>query len=125
MKWYDHLYLGDSIRNPRKIKWKINHNAGTIDIYVITFASNEDNLLDVIPTWELMQHGYPWKDRLEIIGLAKGYEEALMLVRTIVDEVYQNTGSTDVKAYLKKSTSPKSAAVRQETAGDDRRSVSW
>lgn len=127
MKWYDRLYLGDSVRNPHKIKWKINHNAGTIDIYVIAFASNEKNLLDVIPSWELMQRGYPGKDQMKIIGLAKGREEAFMLVRAIVDEVYQNTGNTDIKAYLKenlKERTPHEHAAAQASE-DDRRQASW
>ena len=38
---------------------------------------------------------------MKIIGLAKGYDEALALVRDIVDETYQNTGSVDVWRYLK------------------------
>ena len=36
MKWYSKLYVGDSIAGKAgKIKWKIRHRAGTIDIYVI------------------------------------------------------------------------------------------
>ena len=69
-------------------------------IYVIAFASNSQNLLDIIPAWELMQKSYP-KKQMKIIGLAKGYEDALELVRTIIDETYQNTGDVDVWKYLK------------------------
>lgn len=101
MKWYHDLYVSDSIAGKaNKIKWKINHNAGTVSIFVIAFASNSNNLLDIIPSWELMQKSYPKRD-LKIIGLAKGYGEALELVRRIVDEAYQNTGSVDVWSYLK------------------------
>ncbi len=32
-----------------------------IGIYVITLASNTQNLLDIIPSYELMQKGYPKK----------------------------------------------------------------
>ena len=49
---------------------------------------------------ELMQKSYP-KKQMKIIGLAKGYEDALELVRTIIDETYQNTGDVDVWKYLK------------------------
>lgn len=49
MKWYDDLYVGESIvHKTNKIKWKIRHNAGQINIYVITLASGEKNLLDII-----------------------------------------------------------------------------
>ena len=101
MEWYRNLYVGDSIANKvNQIKWKINHNAGTISVYVIAFASNPDNLLDIIPAWEVMQKHYP-KRGIKIIGLAKGYEEALELVRRIIDVTYQKTGDVDVWSYLK------------------------
>ena len=77
MKWYDDLYVGESIvHKTNKIKWKIRHNAGQINIYVITLASGEKNLLDIIPSHELLQKGYP-KKQLYVIGLAKGYDEAV------------------------------------------------
>lgn len=101
MKWYRNLYAGDSVTGKiKRIKWKINHNAGTVSVYVIAFPSNPDNLLDIIPARDLMQKAYP-KKNMTIIGLAKGYGEALELVRRIVDDTYRNTGAVDVKAYLK------------------------
>lgn len=101
MKWYHDLYVGDSIADKaNRIKWKINHNAGTVSVYVIAFASNRQNLLDIIPSWELMQKAYPGKKEMQIIGLAKGYEEALELVRQIIEETYRNTKTVDVRAYL-------------------------
>ena len=101
MKWYENLYVGESIRHKtERVKWKIKHNAGQIDIYVITIASNPQNLLDIIPAQELMQKGYPKKD-LYIIGLARGMEEAHEVVKQIIDEVYQSTGGFGVLPYLR------------------------
>ena len=34
------------------------------------------------------------------MGLAKGREEALYLVRDIIDEVYNATGGFDIREYL-------------------------
>lgn len=100
MIWYEDLYVGESIVHKiKKIKWKIRHNAGTIDIYVISFASNEENLLDIIPSWELLQRGYP-KRKIFVVGLAKGYEEALEVASSIIEEVYRQTGGFDVRKYL-------------------------
>ncbi|MBQ8279685.1 MAG: hypothetical protein IJZ23_07585 [Roseburia sp.] len=100
MKWYENLYVGESIRHKAgKIKWKIMHNAGQIDIYVITLASNPQNLLDIIPAQELMQRGYPKKE-LYVVGLAHGMTEAHEIVKQIIDEVYQNTGAFRVLPYL-------------------------
>lgn len=100
MIWYEKLYVGESIvHKTKKIKWKICHNAGQLNIYVITLASNEHNLLDIIPAQELLQKGYP-KRGLYIVGLAKGYEEAVEVAVSIVDEVYQATGTFAVRSYL-------------------------
>ena len=42
MKWYDNLYIGESIgKKAGRIKWKINHNAGTLFVHVITLPSNK------------------------------------------------------------------------------------
>lgn len=101
MEWYRNLYASDSVAHKvNRIKWKINHNAGTVSVYVIAFPSNPKNLLDIIPAWELMQKSYP-KKNMKIIGLAKGYQDALELVRLIIDETYQKTGTVDVRTYLK------------------------
>jgi len=100
MKWYKDLYVGESIQHKyEKIKWKIKHNAGQIDIYVIAIASNPQNLLDIIPAQELMQKGYPKKE-LFVIGLAKGMKEAHEIVTQIIDEVYQKTGGFGILPYL-------------------------
>ena len=100
MTWYDELYVGESIvHKTKRVKWKINHNAGQIGIYVIAPASNYKNLLDIIPAAELLQRGYPKKD-LKIAGLAGSYDEALEVAVSIVDEVYRNTGAFLVRSYL-------------------------
>ena len=105
MKWYDQLYTGATIRDvDRVIRW-IKRGArvpGIHGIYVITFASNPDNLLDIIPAWNLVQSSYP-KEDLRIIGLAKGYDEALEVVRSIVQDTYDGTGTVNVRNYLKES----------------------
>ena len=101
MKWYKNLYVGESIEHKKKkVIWKIKHNAGMLHTYVITFPSNPDNLLDIIPTTDLMQKAYP-KNKLMVIGIAGDYDEALELTRQIVDETYQETGRVDVYNYLK------------------------
>lgn len=100
MIWYENLYIGESIIHKKdRIIWKIRHNAGQINIYVITLASNEKNLLDIIPSQELLQRGYP-KSQLYIVGLAKGYDEAVTVAASIVDEVYRRTGTFSVRNYL-------------------------
>lgn len=101
MKWYSGLYLGDSVRHPRRLRWKIDHNAGTM-AYVIALSTAENGILDIIPTWVLLQKGYPWRGELFAVGLAQSHGEALEVVRRIVDETWQNTGTVDVRSWLKR-----------------------
>ena len=46
-----------------------------------------------------MQKGYPKKDMV-VVGLAKGYDEAIEVAASIVDEVYHSTGTFAVRTYL-------------------------
>ena len=96
MIWYDDLYLSENIeKKADKIKWKITHNAGMLHM-----PQNNDSLLEIISTKELMQRYYP-KKNLVIVGIAKGYEEAVTMAATIVVETMNSLGSTNVKQYLK------------------------
>jgi hypothetical protein len=100
MTWYDDLYVGYSIRKKEKqVVWRIKHNAGQIGVYVIALASNRKNLLDIIPATDLLQRSYPKKE-MYVVGLAKGYDEALDVAVSIVEEVYQMTGGFDVRRYF-------------------------
>lgn len=100
MFWYDDLYVGESIVHKKnRIKWKISHNAGQLEIYVISLASNRQNLLDIIRSTELLQSGYPQK-AMYIVGLAKGYDEAVEVAASIIADVYRETGAFCVHTYF-------------------------
>lgn len=100
MVWYRYLYVDESIiQKKEKIIWKVCHNVGQIDMYLITLSHGESNLLEIISTLELMQKAYP-KERLFIIGIAKGYEQACWLAWRILLDVYEQTGAFRAKTYL-------------------------
>lgn len=100
MIWYKEFYAGESIeRKKEKIKWKILHNAGQLDIYVIALSSNPANLLDIISSKELMQKAYPKRDML-VVGVDKGYDNAIELAGKIIMEVFQKTGTLNVRDYF-------------------------
>ena len=111
MIWYENLYIGESISRKaakvKRLKWKINHNAGLLNIYIIVLCRNGTDLLEIIQTKELLQKHYP-RGELYIVGLAKGYEEALETAAKIVLDVYKHTGGFQVKKYL----------LQQKKAGD-------
>ena len=93
MIFYRDFYTGESIAGKKeKVKWKILHDAGQLGIYVIALGSNPENLMDIIPSWELMQACYPRQDTL-VIGVDQGYDNAMELAGKIVMDVFQKTGN--------------------------------
>lgn len=103
MKWYNNLYISPSAKKKsKKIVWKIKHKAGLINVYVISLASNSTNLLDIIPSSDLLFLSYPRND-VKVLGIAKGYDEAVELACQIVMEVYSNTGSFKIRKYFQDS----------------------
>lgn len=102
MRWYRKLYVGKTAKKDRyrivgKVKWKHPQK----DAYLITLAANAANLLDIYPANTMLWH-YFRKKELMIVGIARGYEEAVRLACDIVSEVYSDTGSFDVRGYIEK-----------------------
>ena len=44
MRFHKELYVGDSIKNARKVKWKLKHHAGQLSIFVIALSGGSDQL---------------------------------------------------------------------------------
>lgn len=100
LNWYKNLYIGDNAKKkPKKLIHKINQGAGVIDVYVITLAVNPENSLEIFSANLLMQSALR-RNCPTIIGLAKGYEEALEIIEQIVNEVYQETGTAEIRTWL-------------------------
>lgn len=100
MKWYQNLYIGETARKKKKrIIWKINHNAGLVDVYVVTLAANGYDLFDIVSSAVLMQKAVRRNCPL-IVGIACGYDEAVQLALNIALEVYKETGGFQVRQYL-------------------------
>lgn len=103
MKWYKGLYLGESAKSEKyKIFGRVVKGRFQRDTFLITLPSNPENLLDIVPAVCLLQPHYKKKryhEELYVLGIAKGRDEALELVRSIVDEVYKATGGFDISSY--------------------------
>lgn len=98
MKFYRNLYVGESIEKPKKVKWKLRHQAGQFQVYVIALAEGDDQL--EIYHCAFLQQKYYKKHPPYIIGIAGGYEEAVELVMEIAQAAVKETGSADLKRYL-------------------------
>lgn len=100
MRWYKPLYLGEKAKEKRfSLLQGLRRGRPLPRVYVITLAAGGNNLLDIYPQPELLLPYYRKREFL-ILGVALGYFEALEVARQIVDDVYQATGTLDVKTYL-------------------------
>ncbi len=103
MYFYKNLYVGASIQNPDEVTRKLQRGEGQFTIYVIALSPSKPgpgaNQLEILHCVNLQQPYYrsypPY-----IIGIASGKIEAFELVKDMVQEAYEHTGSGDVRAYL-------------------------
>ena len=100
VKWYKNLYVGETAKErERKIRHQVNRGRFLPGLYLITFAANEKDQLDIIESKYLVQKRV--RNTLpEIVGIAFGYGEALELLMKIATEAYENTGDCDVRSFL-------------------------
>ncbi len=100
MEWYPNLYVGKNAKKKqRKIIRKLKTNAGMLNVYLITLAANGRDLFDIISSSYLQQKALR-RNLPMIVGIAWGYEEALELVKEMIQEVFQETKDVQVRAYL-------------------------
>ena len=102
MQFMGALYVGESLSaKEHEIVKKVHNKQLVPNLYLLTFSSNEDNMLDLIPEWEALQKFYP-SDGLKVVGIANGKKEAITLVEAIITESLFETGSPDIREFLKK-----------------------
>ena len=100
MRYYKHLYLTEGLEKKKeKIICKLESGKLQPSVHVITLAISEKNQLEIYPTLQFKQPAFPEQD-LFVVGITKGYEEAVELVEQIVQEVYEQTGGCDIRSYI-------------------------
>ena len=99
MKFYKHLYIGDTVTNPAKVKRKLKLHAG-VGVYVIALSKGPDQL-EIFHAGYLKQKYYRFHPPV-IIGIASDHEEAVEIVIQITRECLDTTGGCNLKEYLKR-----------------------
>lgn len=97
--WADNLRVSENIKDKTKIIKAINKDKTTLSIYCVTFSTNPSNLFDIYNANEF-KFPYYKKQKLFIVGLAKGKEEAVLLTKDLLLEVYNSTGDFKVREYF-------------------------
>ncbi|MCI8418283.1 MAG: hypothetical protein HFI33_12450 [Lachnospiraceae bacterium] len=100
MNWAENLYLSDKTAEKKeRIIKKAQLGVGMVQVYLITLASNEKNLLDIFHAAHLKQSAF-YHQELNVVGIAKGLEDAQELTLQIIRDIYEQTGGFDVRSYF-------------------------
>ncbi len=100
LEWYKMLYIGENAKkDAAKARRRLNHGKLQMNMFLVTYASNSENLLEIIGTEQLLQKSLHRRCPM-IVGLAASKEEALQIVQQIVEETYEKQENVDVRRYL-------------------------
>lgn len=99
----DELYTTESIRpKMNQIKFKLISGIGTVNLYLITFASNELDVFDIYASTYFKQKNLRKRD-FYIVGMAESQSLAYELIQTMIQECIDNTGSANnIRSYFEK-----------------------
>ena len=99
-KWYKNLYVGKTVvGKEKKVIRQINRGRFLPGLYLITYAANEIDQLDILNSKYLLQKKV--RESLPcIVGIAFGYQEALDLITEMATETYDSTGTCNIRSYL-------------------------
>lgn len=100
IRWSENLYFSESIKKRhRRLIFAIKHGKVAPNVYCIAFASNSQNLFDIMPACEL-RYPHLKNSEVHILGLAYNIEEAKEIVVQMVAEIYRVTGEFKVREYF-------------------------
>ena len=116
LKWHKNYYRGTSIKNISKIRLKLIQGKPVPGIYLITLSENPHNQLEILPALTLVQETAA-RICPEIVGIAKGKEEALELITDMVQTIYEETGELNIKEYSVRSVTGLPALRKQILSG--------
>ena len=100
MKYYHELYMSEELISKKaEIIEKIQNDKWQMEKYLIVLAKNENNHLEFFNSVLLIQRSIV-KDDLFVIGIANGELGAMELIEKITQQVYDETGGTDIRQYI-------------------------
>lgn len=102
MRYYKYLYLSHGLEKKKnQVINKLEKKRFQGDLYIIVLPEKGDTNLEIYHSLQFLQPGYPERDFF-VVGISKGYEEALELVEQITQEVYNKTKDADIRSYILK-----------------------
>ncbi len=98
MKFIEQLYISNSIKDSKKVIWKLKHNIGQIKVYIVSISKHPTDQLDIYHC-SMLQQKFLKKD-VEIVALTTNYDEAVSFVRVALEDCFKIRGNYNLKEYL-------------------------
>lgn len=92
-------YISESIKKPKRVLDQINSGKLKLTYFVITIDEGQEQL-NIYPSFVLKQKYYQ-NLPMEIVGLADNYDNALEMVRVMVEDTLAANGNCNIKDYFK------------------------
>lgn len=99
LKFHRKLYIGDTVKKPKRLIRKLKGHKLLPLFYVLAYEG-ETGRLAIYPSPVLSQWHYKEHPPDCIVGLAGDQAEAFELIRRIAEEAYAATGGALLTAYL-------------------------
>lgn len=100
MRYFKELYISEELKGREKeVIDHLEKKEFQFRIYLIALPENKNNQLEIYHSGMLNQKWYEDED-VFVVGLAKGYLQALELVRRITEETVEKTGDADIRQYI-------------------------
>lgn len=101
MKFYDHLYVSSGLSEEKKDKLiqKMLDGKYPLTAQILVLIEEGENQLEFFSTALLYQHIIR-TEQLFVVGIAESYMDAIYMVEDITKEVYQKTGTVDIRSYI-------------------------
>lgn len=100
LHWIENYYVGEGIKNPEKIKKKLDSGRYVHGICLLTLSHTPGNLMEILPASLLKQQSLR-ELCPPIIGMAKDKERAIEMVSGILTDAYRRTGGFAPEEFLK------------------------
>ena len=100
MNWLKKLYITPAMKKKKtKIIWKLDHGAGVTGVYLLLIPYTKANQLEIMNAAYLKQR-FLRKQNMTVVGMAESYEQAVLLLQQIVEEVYTKTGTANIRSFF-------------------------
>lgn len=102
MRYFKELYISEELKGREaEVLKHLDNKEFQFRVYLIALPENEKNQLEIYHSVMLSQEWYRNQD-VFVVGLAKGYLQAIELVKKIAEDTLKATGDADIRQYILK-----------------------